>query len=48
MTNVDHKTFPMVFRDIFIGGFTQTKELIEKEELERERELEKESAFDFV
>jgi glutaredoxin len=44
LTNTDHKTFPMVFRnDLFIGGFTQTKEFIEKEEIEAE----KESAFDF-
>ena len=41
MTNTDHKTFPMVFRnDVFIGGFTQTKEFLEQ--------CEKDAAFDFV
>jgi glutaredoxin len=46
MTNMDYKTFPMIFRDdVFIGGFTQTIELILKEE-DEQKEKEKDSAFD--
>ena len=46
MTNKEYKTFPMVFRDdIFIGGFTQTIELILKEE-DEQKEKDKQDAFD--
>lgn len=31
LTNRDYRTFPMVFKDgVFIGGFTDTREYIEK------------------